>query len=163
MCDPLQRAELYKVWWGWSNSWAGGDSTLAASATDYPSFAYNDRYQNTPTTPGMCELQGLNKALTYDITVYGSRGVVSNDRVMEVTIGGVSQSYNGGGTAGEGSVTFKGVAASDSGVIRIDFVCTQNYGYLNVIDVTVVPEPGTMVLAGTGCITLLIKRWRKLV
>ncbi|NLW85989.1 MAG: hypothetical protein GXY38_03865 [Planctomycetes bacterium] len=83
MCDPLQRAELYKVWWGWSNSWAGGDSTLAASATDYPSFAYNDRHQNTPTTPGMCELQGLNKALTYDITVYGSRGVVSNDRVRK--------------------------------------------------------------------------------
>lgn len=148
------------IWWSWATTgWSSGDSSLTASnLTDYPDFAFKDRYGNDPTHPGTCVLQGLNKNLTYDITIYGSRGVTANDRIMQVTIGGVSQSYNGGGTAGEGLVTFTGLSPSVTGEITIDFACTANYGYLSVIDVTVVPEPAMMSLLGLGGLALLARR-----
>jgi len=117
---------------------------LATSAlTDYPGFATKDSVVLNPSfdPTAQCIFNGLDTSLTYDLTFYGSRGVTADPRVLQVTIDGVSQSYDAGGTVGEGLVTFSGISPNESGEIVIDF-STPNLGYLGVIELAV-PGLGT--------------------
>ena len=125
---------------------------LATSAlSNYPDFATKDsvfldpRYDPT----AQCVFDGLDTNLTYNLTFYGSRGVTADPRVLQVTIDGVSQSYDAGGSAGEGLVTFTGISPNESGEIVIDF-STPNLGYLGVIELAAIDMTQTPVLSPDG-------------
>lgn len=144
--------------WGWNNAFVSNASDLMPTTsvlTDYPDFAIRDAYYNTPTTPGTCWLQNLNPGYVYNVTVYGSRGM-GVDRIMEVTINGISQSYNAGGSLGEGAVTFTNLQPDGNNNIRIDFNCTASSGFINVIDVTVAskPEPESVIYRGDDSVVV---------
>ncbi|NLW86643.1 MAG: PEP-CTERM sorting domain-containing protein [Planctomycetes bacterium] len=108
-------------------------------------------------------IQHLDKSLTYNLTLYGSYGVSANDYLTEVTINDDAsgkQSYNAGGAAGEGSVTFTNVAPDINGKIKIVLRATHatNRGYNNVLDIQAVPEPGTSALLGLAGLAALRRR-----
>jgi len=144
-------------------------STLAASSlNDYPDFAFKDGIQNAASYPLTLTIQHLDTSLTYNLTFYGSYGVSANDYLTEVTINDDAsgkQSYNAGGAAGEGSVTFTNVAPDINGKIKVVMRATHatNRGYNNVLDIQAVPEPGMMSLFGLICGTVMLRRRRKMV
>lgn len=139
-------------------------STLAASSlNDYPDFAFKDGIQNAASHPMTLTIQHLDTSLTYNLTFYGSYGVSANDYLTEVTINDDAsgkQSYNAGGAAGEGSVTFTNVAPDINGKIKIVLRATHatNRGYNNVLDIQAVPEPGTSALLGLAGLAALRRR-----
>lgn len=139
-------------------------STLAASSlNDYPDFAFKDGIQNSASYPMTLTIQHLDKSLTYNLTFYGSYGVSANDYLTEVTINddaSAKQSYNAGGAAGEGFVTFTNVAPDINGKIKIVLKATHatNRGYNNVLDIQAVPEPGASALLGIAGLAALRRR-----
>jgi hypothetical protein len=134
------------IYWSGTTTFSSMTCSLTASSlTDYPDFAIQDGWGTTSSSGQKCTIQHLDPELTYDITFYGAFKTDKN-YVMEVTINGESKSYNAGGSAGEGLVTFEGVRPNENGKIDVSFACMSNNGYLNVIDMTAV---GPTTLAPT--------------
>lgn len=137
-----------------------------SSLTDYPDFATKDgQYLTSDVSTSTCEFKDLDISLTYDLTVWGARGVLDpiSDRFMQVTIGGVSKSYNASGTIGEGLVTFTGLSPDATGRIVIELIAlTDGAGssYVNTFDITAVPEPATLSLLAAGGLGVVLCRKR---
>lgn len=116
------------------------------------------------------EIQGLNPALTYNLTIFGSHKFSDNDATVysiytdnTYTTQVASASLN---VQEPGSpwlhnrdkvVTFNGIAPQASNILYVQFVGSQGgLGYLNSFSITAVPEPSSLllvssVLAMVGC------------
>jgi hypothetical protein len=110
------------------------------------------------------EIQGLNPALKYNLSLFGSHKFSDNDATIYTiytdntyTTEVASASLN---VQEPGSpwlhnrdkvVTFNGIAPQASNILYMQFVGAQgSLGYLNSFSITAVPEPSAMLLVSCG-------------
>ena len=141
----------------------GADNENAADTNDLPLSAARDTFffnDNDDTKSAIFEFRDLDTSLTYNLSIFGSVPSGNGRPLTEITVGGVTRSYDpeGNGDAGTGTTTadFADLVPEANGTLT--FVVTKdggNAGHINTIDLTVVPEPTSFVLllAG-GCLTL---------
>lgn len=141
----------------------GADNPNADDTNALPQSAARDTFFFNPSSSGTdsatFEFQNLDTNLTYDLSIFGS--VPSGPRPLtEITVGAVTQSYDpvDNGETGVGTTTadFAGLVPDTNGTLS--FVVTKTGGdanHINSIELTVVPEPASLMLILTGaCLTL---------
>jgi hypothetical protein len=152
---------------GWTDSGRGGyrGSYAEVAAEDY--FFIGGGSSATVT------LTVTNAAESYIIEIWSSRsgGPGPSDWTVNGSFGDATDTdnniHNGddfdavvNGYNGADIMTFSGVTADGSNQIVISATARANYGLLNAIRVTEVPEPATMSVLGLGGLVLLRRRKR---
>ncbi len=103
----------------------------------YPGTAQSDTlYVDAVNNPyAEVQLQSLNPGMTYDVTLFASRGGVNDDRSKVYTVGGSSQVLNAANNTNR-VVRFVGIRAGADGIIRIGVAAAAGspYGYLGVVE-----------------------------
>lgn len=100
----------------------------------------------------------LNINELYDVVIYGARDATQT-RITDYTVTGATSSFGSLTTSGTGigtggvnynndtTFTVSGIAPNASGQIVIEYVVnTGDFGYLNAVQLTQIPEPSTLVL-----------------
>ena len=119
---------------------------------------------------------GLNPALTYNFQMFATRQETAvRTSVYSITdINGLhtytlqtsgpgigASGYNGNN---DEFATFTGIVPDGSGNITLTLVggtAASKYGYIGTLQMTAVPEPGTLTLLGAAGLTLLVIRRRR--
>lgn len=110
------------------------------------------------------EIQGLNPALTYNLSIFGSHKFSDNDATVytiytdntyttEVVSGSLNVQEPGSPWLHNRDqvVTFNGVSPQESNILYVQFVGAQGgIGYLNSFSITAVPEPSSLLLVACG-------------
>lgn len=137
-------------------------------------FAYtnvtDDAVFFTATDSPVMTLSGLNDAFTYDLTFYGSR-VNASTRFTTYQVGAGSVELQTSGSTLTGSwnadtvVTLSGLtsvggtlAISMAGNTQAGQAGTATFGYINAMQINVVPEPSTALLIMLGGLAGLYAR-----
>ena len=167
----------------WTNVGSGAN-TNPLGATAAPGLlniatAYQDAIFTTTTTPGASfYLGGLDPSKTYTISLFGSRDDSTTVRYTTYTVTGASAltpttiqttGLNVGGTGINHNIanlaTFSNVVPNGSNDITVNYVVgagsTASFGYLNAMEITVVPEPATWGLLAFSLTTVMVLRRRR--
>ncbi len=137
----------------------------------YSTLASGDAFYTA--NPRTLTLSGLNPSLTYSITIYGYANR-TDSRLSNVTIGGITQSYQPAFTFGPdgtnntaddnkggGSTTFSNLVPSASGEIAIGLssaISPVNNFILGTMEINYIPEPSHSLLTLSGAAFLLLRR-----
>ena len=138
-----------------------GDFAVASATADY----------FFTTSSSSFNLEELDPSKTYNLSFFGTRDTssVRETRYTVAGLGGPSSQVlqtsgagagSGGGTGNDDTIlTFTGIVPDASNSITVTYaVESGGFGYLGVLGVEVVPEPGTQALLGLGGLTLLRRR-----
>ena len=141
--------------------------------------AYEDAIFTTGTTAGTgitLRLSQLDSSKTYIFTFFGSRNATDSRTTNYVATGATSASgslQTSGANLGGSGVNHNiantlvlggpnGLAPNGSNQIDITLFATSTdaskFGYLNTMQVTIVPEPGAALLGGLGVLALLRRK-----
>ena len=147
----------------------------APASTLYPGQAQTDcRWWNAEegglgVQPGIATIAGLNPDLTYDVVLFGyaTSGQVRAgghgpfaDGTTVYTIGGSSVELNVMDNTTD-VASFFDIATDASGVIVVEMIGgtpAECMAVLNVVDITALPEPGTILLLAIGGLAALRRR-----
>jgi hypothetical protein len=146
-----------------------GVNTWNAGATPDPNLNDGDFAFETLTRDGLFTVAGatgsvtisnLNASLTYDLVLYGSRTNFTRYTTYSVVGGGSQELQTGapGAWNDDSVVVFSGLSPDANGVIVFTAVGNaapgqagaDDFGYLNGMQLAVVPEPGTLALLVAG-------------
>lgn len=141
-----------------------GKFAVAAVTGDYWFTTSNDSFK----------ISGLNPANTYDFKFFGSRIFDGAQRTTTYSATGAggpvsstSLATTGTNIGADGILdgnnntfrTLTGITPNASGEITITIAATSGgFGYLNAMEMSVVPEPGATLLGGLGILVLLRRR-----
>jgi hypothetical protein len=155
----------------------GTNANGATTSTLFPSNATSDSlYGNTASFNGLSnvfpsfKLTDLNPSLLYSFLFYGSRvGAGGDNRETAYTVTGLAAStvsLNASENV-NGTVSVLNAAPTAAGEMTISLMHGANntnanrFSYLNVMQVSVVPEPTAGVLLLGGAISIGLRRWRQ--
>jgi len=150
-----------------TSGFSQGLNTGTRASSLYPANATYDNFflQGAAPTASFV-LNGLDVNGTYDFTFYGSRINVSNNRETRYTASGLNTGFADLQVANnvDNTVSVLGIVPNATGEITISIERTVNnnsgFGYLTLMEMTVVPEPTTAMLLVAGSALLLLFRRR---
>ena len=103
----------------------------------------------------------------YEVTVYGGRGGVSDDRLTDYALTGLTlETLTLNVSNSTSTVTFADLKPATDGTLALSFqsaaTSDSDYGYLNGMVITAVPEPATygLVLGLLALTGILVRRRR---
>lgn len=138
------------------------DGDLAGQPSQF-SFANLDRWSLSNTAGGMTiNMTGLNDSLTYDLVI-GAASDAAQD--VDTIFSADGQSFTNAAKTGNGAdafVSFTGLETDGSGtlVITADMASGSAYAAISAMELTAVPEPGSLALLGLGGLMLIRRRRR---
>jgi hypothetical protein len=158
----------------------GGPGTYNTGLTPSPTlngglFAFNavtdDAIFFTATDAPVLTLSGLDPLATYDLVFYGSR-VTTIERWTTYAVGANSAELQTSGSSLSGNwnsssvITLSGLAPDVNNQIVVTLSAntasggsgSSTFGYINAMQITVVPEPATLLFMATGIATLWARR-----
>lgn len=188
--SPGQNINLVLASDGVTDSGWNMDSTTAGAVNDGISPDFTPTFNGAPApfnsdtitsdalnlTPAQgirnVRFLNLNPSLFYNISIFGARDAAQT-RITDYSVIGsttVSGSLQTSGTgSGTGSTynndtvfSVSSMAPNGSGIITIEYsVDTGDFGYLNAMQISVVPEPATLSFLLLGGVLLRLFRRRK--
>ncbi|MDA3875300.1 MAG: hypothetical protein PF795_15235 [Kiritimatiellae bacterium] len=127
---------------------------------------------------GTLAFSGLDSNLTYNLTITGARNTDTerftryeatgfDAAVLQVAgndpfAGTGTTNYNNNSVVSINGIT--GVTSFDltvTGNQQADFLGADDFGYINVLQISVIPEPSGIVLLGLGVVVVLLGRYRR--
>lgn len=181
--SPGQNIDLVLASDGTTDSGWNLDSTTAGAVNDGVTPDFTSLFNGAPVpfgsdtitsdalnlTPAQgvrnVRLFNLNPSLFYNITIFGARDSTQT-RITDYNVIGsttISGSLQTSGTGSGTGSTYNNddvfnafnIAPNGSGIITIEYaVDTGDFGYLNALGITVVPEPSSLILLLTGACVL---------
>jgi len=158
--------------WDGMNTWNAGltpDPALNGGTFAYTAVTDDGAYFTAAQAPSIL-LSGLDPSLTYDFTFYGAR----RDAVRYTTydINGNAVELQTGFSPGwndDTVVMLSGMTPDGNGDLQIDFIGytgsgetgSRTFGYLNAMQIDVVPEPAAFSFMLIGAMALRLMRRRR--
>jgi hypothetical protein len=149
-----------------------GDFAVGTATEDYFYIQdFNDGHGATATL----QIGGLNPLLTYDLSMFGTRNTtqIRGTQYLVTDINGnhsVTLQTSGAGSGSDAYpngnddtiVSLTGLVPDASGNLNLiaSETVSGTYAYLGILEITAVPEPGTIALAGVGVVMLFFARRR---
>tara|TARA_R100000027_G_scaffold184_1_gene205 strand:- start:5452 stop:6168 length:717 start_codon:yes stop_codon:yes gene_type:complete len=159
-----------------------GRNTAGTTSGPFPStatsdswYTANDTWEPNPGDPldngfGVLEFTGLDASKTYDFTMFASRLGGSDNRETEYTFSGANLETVFLDAAGNttNTITASGLNPTAGGIISLTVragennTTSQQFAYLGVIEMNVIPEPGSFALVLSAVATgfVMVRRRR---
>jgi hypothetical protein len=154
---------------------SGANTNGTQTSTVFPTSATRDSlYGNTEIFEGQTnvfpvfKLSSLDITKSYDLTFFGSRTGVSDNRETEYRVAGSATGsvFLNATNNVNNTVTLFGVTPTPAGEITISLfegpnnTNSNSFSYINVLKVDTIPEPGSalLLLAGAGSLALRRRR-----
>lgn len=143
---------------------SGAAAIFDIQATRDNLFGHSDNFNaGSPRPLGEIELTGLNPALPYDFTFFGSRTGVTDNRETKYTVAGANSNFGLLDASNNVSnvTSVSGVFPSAGGTILISVEAGPNntngskFFYLGAMAMSVVPEPASGMLVIFGFVGLV--------
>lgn len=142
----------------------GAAAIFDAQATRDNAFGHTGEFGGNPNAPfGTVALTGLNPALSYNFTFFGSRTGVTDNRETKYDVAGLNSavSYLDAANNASNVATAGGIQPTAAGEIFIEVSAGPNntngskFYYLGAMQVTAVPEPACLGLATVAVLGVL--------
>jgi hypothetical protein len=144
----------------------GVNGTGLADFPDAVTLSYIYEGPNNSTTEGVITLGNLDVGTLYEVTVYGGRAT-TDPRITDYALTGLtSETLSLNVSNNTSTVTFAALKPAVDGSLALSFqsgtTSLSDYGYLNGMIVTAVPEPATygLVLGLLALTGILVRRQR---
>lgn len=158
-----------------------GDFNVLTATQDY---YFVEAANGNSTTTSTITLTGLNPLMTYNLSMFGTRNatgapLVRGTRYSVTDVNGPHSTVlqvsgpNIGGTGYNGNnsviASLTGLVPSASGTLTLSVSNVQNegiytanqFGYLGILGISEVPEPGATALFGIGMAGMILRRRRQ--
>ena len=137
----------------------GDAAAYPVSATSDPFFGHNAAFAGQDPNPyAEVKLSGLDQSLAHSFTFFASRQPVGDNRETEYIVSGagVATALLNPSNNDTDVVTVSGVFPDANGEITVGFQSgpnsQSNFYYVNVMEVTAIPEPATIGLFASALI-----------
>jgi hypothetical protein len=136
-------------------------ANTGSSAAGFPDQAALDFFANNSTTLYNIVFNGLTNGQAYNFTLYSSRAVAGTDRDTFISVTGSNSGNISINSANNTSLFSINAITPSANSITLSFsklAASDQFGYLNFIQIDSVPEPGAGVLLGLGLLVWVVRR-----